>query len=102
MNRPSNTLQIIDGSRFTAAHAVLARNRLVEKVLRDRERGERLQAIAKRHNLSYNEVLVAIEEAARQRVEAARQDGFRAGLRAARFGGTPPSSTGGAVGRRAA
>lgn len=85
MNKQSTALQLIDGGRFTAAHAALARARVREEVVEDRRRGERLQAIAKRRKIGYNDVLTLVEEAGAERVRAARQDGFRDGLCAARM-----------------
>ena len=90
--KKANGFQVIEGGRLFAAHAALAHGRMVEQVRRERVRGERLQAIAKRHGLTYNDVLDLVEEDAARRIREARENGFRDGVLAARFHPLPPSS----------
>lgn len=91
MHNQSTALQLVHSVRLSAAHAALAHSRTLAAVVRDRVRGERLQAIAKRHGLGYNDVLELVEEDAAARVAKARMDGYRDGLAAARFHPLPPS-----------
>lgn len=93
MEKQTTKLQVIQGGRLSAAHAAIAHGRLVEAVRRDRLRGEGLQAIAKRHGLTYNEVIEMVEEDAENRVRKARENAFREGMIAARFHPLPPCAT---------
>ena len=92
MNKQTNGLQLVKGTRLFAAHAALAHARMVDQVRQSRLRGDRLQAIAKRNGISYNEVLDLVEEDAARRIREARENGFRDGVLAARFHPLPPSS----------
>lgn len=93
MNTQTGKFQVIDGGRVSAAHAALTHARLVEAVRRDRLRGERLQSIAKRHGLGYNQVLDLVEEAAANQLRKAQETAFCEGMIAARFHPLPPCET---------
>jgi hypothetical protein len=86
MNKQTTALQVIDGGRLKAAHAELQRIRLRERVVREkRVFSHKLQEIAKRHGIGYNDVVELLEEQAAADVQAARSLGFQEGLIAARF-----------------
>lgn len=91
MNKQTSSLHLVQTKRISSAHAALARARQVAAVVRDRVRGEGIQAIAKRHGLGYNEVLDLVEEAAAESIRRARTEGYRDGISAARFHPLPPS-----------
>lgn len=85
-----NNLQVINGGRFTAAHAALQRARLRERVVREkRVFSHGLQEIAKRHGIGYNDVVDLLEEQSAADVQQARALGFKEGRIAARFAPLP-------------
>lgn len=92
MNKQTNGLQLVKGTRLFAAHAALAHARMVDQVRQWRLRGDRLQTIAKRLGVGYNEVLEMVEEDASNQLRKARENAFREGMIAARFHPLPPSS----------
>lgn len=65
---------------------------MVDQVRQWRLRGDRLQTIAKRLGVGYNEVLEMVEEDASNQLRKARENAFREGMIAARFHPLPPSS----------
>lgn len=93
MEKQTTKLQVIQGGRLAAAHAALAHSRLVETVRHSRLRGDRLQTIAKRLGVGYNEVLEMVEEDAANQLRKARENAFREGMIAARFHPLPPCAT---------
>ncbi len=86
MKKPTNSLQLIGGGRLSAANAQLHRNRLRERVVRERRAlHQGLHEISGRHRIGHNEVLTLLEEQFAVDDRLSYERGFRDGRIAERY-----------------